>query len=784
MAVPYAESKEIDYSGNGIFNLDKFTSKENEIQWDVPQGKWEIISFFICNTGQELVCPSPNSRGLMIDPLSKNPTRIYFDTLLARLSIADKPAHPLKYIELDSYEVWPATDWTPGLFKEFTSRYGYDPEPFLPLLSGYKNKDSIAGKRFVGDYKRLVSDLMIENYYGQTADIAIRHGMKLFSEAGHGGEPRVDPLKALGRSQAPMGEFWNRQRHWVTREAASAAHIYGIKLVASESLTGWLQWQHGPTDFKQLCDMAFCEGLNQIVFHTFTHNPEMAGKPGFVYHAGEHLNVNTTWWEMVRPFMDYLSRCSYLLREGNFVGDVLLYYGDEAPNLVPPKRIDPNYTPDMPGIFPHWFYDESKCPHCGMTKPVNPGNLPGYDLDYINEEVINTRLRTENGKLVLPEGQSYRVLMIPDRKDISLEVLKSLEKLVKDGAVIIGPKPERATSLKNYPECDREVKILADKMWGPCDGKTTLSNKYGMGTIFWGKSLMQVLEDLKIPPDLDITGIDNHDRHMDYIHRKTDSLDIYFISNSKPAVEKISCTFRVDKNLSPELWDAETGLILRKLEYASVENGIRIDFEMDPLGSRFVIFREKSTGMNDAGLSYDLQFGFRRGQGEEKNTEPVDISKEWKISFNPVMGGPESYRLDSLISWSDAKEDGIKYYSGSAIYEKEFTVEEERLTEGKEAFVVFGDIQEMARVFVNGNDCGFVWIPPYKADITKYLKAGLNKITVQVINTWNNRIVGDIRNPGKKPFTTTNAKVKFRETSPLLKSGLLGRAEIVFFTIR
>jgi len=205
---------------------------------------------------------------------------------------------------------------------------------------------------------------------------------------------------------------------------------------------------------------------------------------------------------------------------------------------------------------------------------------------------------------------------------------------------------------------------------------------------------------------------------------------------------------------------------------------------MDPLASKFVVFRKMSSGVNDDGLSFDLQFGFRRGQGEGKNTEPVDISKEWKISFNPVMGGPESYRLDSLISWSDAAEDGIKYYSGSAKYEKEFTVDEEMLTEGKEAFVVFGDIQEMARVFVNGNDCGFVWIPTYKADITKYLKAGLNKITVQVINTWNNRIVGDLRNPDKKPFTSTNGKAKFKETSPLLKSGLLGRAEIVFFTMR
>ena len=178
-----------------------------------------------------------------------------------------------------------------------------------------------------------------------------------------------------------MGEFWLRQKNWVTKEAASAAHIYGKKLVAAESLTGWPNWQQGPTDFKQLFDIAFCAGLNQVVFHNFAHNPAIAGKPGFAYHAGEHINVNATWWPMARPFMDYLSRCSYMLRQGNFVGDVCLYYGDKAPNLVPARRIDPNIAPRYP---------DGTCLHCGAPKPIEPGRLAGYDYDYINSDIIIT----------------------------------------------------------------------------------------------------------------------------------------------------------------------------------------------------------------------------------------------------------------------------------------------------------------------------------------------------------------------------------------------------------
>ena len=770
LAVPFSEGKEIDYTRDQTILLGEFTSENKYIDWEAPSGKWEIISFFMSNTGQELECPSPNSNGIIIDHLSRIATKNYFDSVLTRLAPVNSPEHRLKFFMLDSYEVRPMKDWSPLLSEEFYARYGYDPLPYLPLLRGYVSKDSLMADRFLGDYSRLVSDMMIENHFAQSVSIADKHGFEMLTEAGHGGYPRVDPLKALGNSHIPMGEFWNRKRFWVTKEAASAAHIYGKKLVASESLTGWNHWQHGPTDFKQLIDIAFCEGLNQIVFHTFSHNPEIAGKPGFVYHAGEHVNVNATWWEMARPFMDYIGRCSYMLRQGNFIGDACLYYGDQAPNLVPPKRIDPNITP---------IFNDDQCLHCGKPKPVNPGDLPGYNYDYINADIITSTLTAENGKLVLPSGQSYRVMLLPDRDDISLEVLKSLEKLVSDGAIVIGRKPERTTSLRNYPDCDAEVKSIADKLWGNCDGERIFSNNYGKGTVYWGKSVKEVLEELDIPPDFEVKGIDNCDMHIDYIHRGTDKEDIYFVSNSNPRKEKVTCVFRVDKNRTPEIWDAETGLIQRKVEYTKVENGISIELIMDPLASRFVVFRDKSSGKNDAGLNYDLQFGFSHKKEAGGIRETIDLTDNWDVSFDPEMGGPESYQLEKLISWTDIDHEGIKYYSGKASYGRDFVVGEEALSKEAEAFVFFGDIQEMARVFINGNDCGIVWIPPYKARITPYLKAGTNSITVEIINTWNNRIVGDMRYPDKEPFTTTNAKVRFDESSPLLKSGLMGNAEII-----
>jgi hypothetical protein len=767
VAVPHSDSKKIDYTGANAVSLDEFTTAGQSVEWKVPKGKWDIISFFMCNTGQSLECPSPNSIGPMIDHLSSRATKIHFDTIITRLDRINTPQNRLKFLEVDSYEVWPAKDWTPGLIQEFKARYNYDPAPFLPLLQGYSSEDSIVGERFLGDYNRLVGDLIVENHFMQATELSNANGMKLFAEAGHGGYPRVEPLKGLGNSDVPMGEFWNRQRFWVTREAASAAHIYGKQVVASESLTGWNHWQHGPADYKQLIDIAFCQGLNQIVFHTFAHNPEIAGKPGFAYHAGEHLNVNTTWWDMARPFMDYLSRCSYLLRQGNFVADACLYYGDQAPNLVPPKRIDPNIKP---------IYNDDQCLHCGQPKPVNVGALHGHDYDYINADVITTTLRVEAGNLVLPSGISYRVMLLPDRAAISLEVLKSLEKLVSDGATVIGPRPDRTTSLAGYPGCDDEVKAIAAKLWGQADGEKVFSNIYGKGKVYWGKSVKQVLEEMNVGPDLEIQGIDNSQYIIDFIHRRTETEDIYFVSNSSPDAQKITCTFRVSSDWVPELWDAETGLIQRKVVHEKTGSGIRIELMMDPLASRFVVFRDRSTGKNDPGLGTDLQFGF---SGSADKTERIDITDKWKVSFNPGMGGPTAFQMDRLTSWPDVDSTGVKYYSGTATYSREFTVDEGMLAKKPAVYVDFDDIQETARVIINGQNNGIIWTPPYRANITGHLKPGTNEIKVEVINNWNNRIVGDHRNPDGPAYTRTNVKHKFNAKSALLPSGLIGKAEIV-----
>ena len=342
MAIP-AGAESIDT--RRVVRLDDKVDANGKLNWSAPAGEWSIMTFFSTATGQQLMCPSPKSKGLMVDHLSARAAKNHFNHVFDALMTGRKDFGALKVIMLDSYEVKTPIDWTPDFRAAFQQAYGYDPLPWLPVLAGKAVTNPELSERFRNDYGKLVSDLTIKNHYGLARQMVNDRGLKLLAEAGHGGYARLDTLKALGATDIPMGEFWNHSKNWCVKEAASAANLYGKPLVNAESMTGWQHWQDGPQMYKRLTDIAFCAGLNQITFHTFAHNPPDAGLPGYAYHAGEHFNVNLTWWPQARPLLDTLSRSCHLLQQGRFVADVCAYYGDGAPNLVPARRIAPTDKP-------------------------------------------------------------------------------------------------------------------------------------------------------------------------------------------------------------------------------------------------------------------------------------------------------------------------------------------------------------------------------------------------------------------------------------------------------
>lgn len=794
IAVPDLGDQSITSTGAAL-RLDPNLGADGHLTWTVPAGKWRILRFMSHSTGEFLNCPSPNSRGLVIDHLSADAADAHFHHMLDTLRQGRDGFGPLKMLMLDSYEVHPGTDWTPQFLKSFTGANGYDPTPWLPVLAGWTIDNKELSDRFLHDYQKFVSDLMVENHFVRARKLLNEQGLQLLAEGGHGGHARVDPLKALGAADIPMGEFWNHRKNWVTKEAASAAHIYGKRFVNSESFTGWQNWQDGPATYKRLFDIALCAGLNQVTFHTFAHNPPEAGLPGFAYHAGEHFNVNATWWNQAGPMLADMSRACHLLQQGKFVADVCAYYGDDAPNLVPARRIAPT-------IESQW--DDDHCAHCGRPKPVNLQSLgQGYDYDYINEEVLLTRMKVKNGMLVLPDGMSYRVMALPDRKTISLDALKRIGELVEDGATIVGPKPERSNSLEGYPDCDREVQELADKIWG--SNGLVKSHIYGKGKVIWNTPLNDILAGMGVERDFVAENIDNKDQHIDYIHRATDEEDIYFVSNSAMTRQVVRCRFRAGAGRVPSFWNAQDGTVTPCFAYEVKDGFVYLTLDLAPASSIFVVFakgeargnlveiKEPITGEHPAMKVISLAetnvsiqvwqsgtYAFKTASGRSGSVDVGDVppvqkfTGAWQISFPKDRGAPASITMETLTDWTKHPDPGVQYFSGSASYHKSITLTEKSANGKSPLMLDLGSVKDVAVVRVNGREAGVLWKEPYQIDISKWARAGENQLDITVVNTWNNRIIGDLRSDSKERITRTNLTGKFNAKMPLLSSGLLG----------
>ncbi|MCF7957925.1 MAG: hypothetical protein K9M57_05685 [Phycisphaerae bacterium] len=757
LAVPQSADKKISSLDSGI-DLTGKMDETGRLQWDVPAGDWAIMRFVCRGTNQNLVVPSPNSNGLLIDHLSAGATERHMLHIINKLGEIDPEHKILKILSHDSFEVHPANDWTEDFVDEFKSRRKYDPGKYLPLLEGWQLTDKDVQTRFIADYHKTVGELMTERHFRLSRQILNRHGMKLCAEAGHGGYPRVDPIWALGESDIPRGEFWNGQRFWVTKEAASAANLYGRRYVDSESFTGWRNWQDGPSHFKQLFDVAICDGLNRLTFHTFAHNPPEAGLPGYVYHAGEHFNANNTWWKQSGPMLKYMARCSYLMQQGDFVADVCFYYGDKAPNLVPPRRIDPNLKPQ---------YALDKCLHCGEPVAVNFRTLgSGYGYDYIDANSIIKRMKVDpkTGHLVVG-AMRYKLMVLTDHDHICMDVLEKIRDLVKQGATIVGSvRPIRTNSLTGFPGADRQVEEITGQFWPVLDPEKAVAVRaFGKGRVYTHMTARQVLAQLGVKQDFTVLkgGSQDGPLRIDYIHRRSDNADVYFVCNSAKETKTVTCRFR-DANGRAEVWYPVTGEIcLANVTGRHGAGSCDIELELPAFGSAFVVFNR---GGDAPKKSAEL---FANDSGKA-----IPVNGKWTVKFQPGRNAPAAVHWDNLIDWTASNVDGVKYFSGTATYSIQFAIDQ---AVGKDCWLDLGDVREVAEVTIDGQSLGTTWTYPFGVKVPAAMVGkGSHLLEVKVTNVWDNRLVGDQFLDEKDRITHTNMQGRHDKKTPLVSSGLLG----------
>ncbi len=742
-----------DVGSSEVVDLSSHMRPDGTLDWQAPPGRWTILRFGYTLQGQRTRSGSTVA-GYEADMLSAAGIECHFKNLAEPLlaDAGDAVGRTLKFLHVDSYELGADIQgqqptWSADFRREFKARRGYDLLRYLPAMARRVVDGREPTGRFFWDFRATIGDLMAEKFFARFGQLARARGVGMHCETGYGTypHPHFDGLRCAGLCDVTMGEFWHGTNIMsqfdpfcnVIRSVASAAHVYGRRIVQAEAFTSWNHFVEYPFALKALGDEAFCDGLNRMVFHQYTHQPQSDVIPGWQYGAGTHIDRHITWWPMAGAWFNYLARCQYMLQSGRFHADVCYFYGEGSTKYVPGRA---HVRPSLPS---------------------------GYDFDCVNADVLQNRLSVKDGRVVLPGEASYRVLVLPEERTTSPRILRRIGELIEAGAIICGPRPLRAPGLGDYPKCDEEVRALADRLWGPAAPEQG-ERRIGKGRLIWGRPLATVLAELGVPPDFE-TRSALPGSNLRFIHRTIDGANVYFVSNQRAVAERVECAFRVG-GLAPELWDPVSGTVLR-LENCRVESGrTLVPIQFAPSQSFFVVFRERKPEPDTAAVSCDQAF---------PSVKPAaELTGPWEVSFDPKWGGPSRVVFDKLVDWTKHSDEQIRHYSGTATYRRSFDlpVSPGDAASPRRTYLDLGTVHHLARVRLNGKDLGVVWCAPWRVDITEAVRATGNRLEIDVVNLWPNRLIGDAGLPPAKRLTRTN--VAFSKDQPLLPSGLIGPVTI------
>ncbi len=722
-----------------VIDLTSKMHPDGTLDWTPAEGTWIVLRIGYSLLGITNHPATPEATGLEVDKLDHRFVKDYFEKYLDSYKEAvgadEMGKKGVQYVINDSWEAG-SQNWTDNMLAQFKRLRGYDATPWLPVLTGRVVDSAEASDRFLWDFRKTIADLIANEHYGQLEETLHERGMGHYGESHEGGRAFVaDGMEVKKFNEVPMSAMWtqapdvNKVQYGYNaddRESASVAHIYGQNIAAAESMTASAApWAWSPSTLKPTADQELLNGINRFVIHESAHQPLIGKAPGLTLGPyGQWFNRNETWAEQSAPWIDYIARSSYLLQQGHFAADLVYFYGEDS-NLT---AIFAKSAPDIPA---------------------------GYGFDYINADALIHELSVDNGNIVTKSGMQYKILGLdPYSRHMSLPVLRAIFMLVENGAVVAGPKPTDDPSLADDQD---EFKKLSFELFG--DG--TGVHQVGKGTVYAGQNLSEVFNALRLQPDFDYSKPDNNS-DMEFVHRKLDHGDIYFVDNRSDHEESIEATFRV-AGYQPELWRAETATT-EAASFKVTDGRTTVPLRLEPWGAVFVVFR-KPTSETSVVVP------------QVTETTLATVGGPWNVSFQTGRGAPAAVTMNQLSDWSLSTDQGVKYFSGVGIYAKTLQASSEWFKNGAHLWLDLGDVKNLAVVSVNGKQLGETWHAPYRVDVTSVLKPGANEITIKVVNAWVNRLIGD-EQPGATKFTFADVK-PYKADSPLLPSGLLGPVTVV-----
>ena len=631
----------------------------------------------------------------------------------------------LTHMMLDSYEAGHMT-WSKSFPDEFKKKRGYSIVPWIPVLTGRVVQSRLDSEKFLWDFRKTIGELITENHYEVIGDELHKRGMKRYTESHENMRIYLaDGMDVKRKSDIPMSAMWQpgalaegpdeeiRSRADI-RESASVAHLYGQNIVAGESMTTVRNsFSPHPGTLKRTADVEMASGLNRFVVHTSVHQPIDSLFPGF------SLGPFGQWFTRQETWADQAKAwTNYLARSCYLLQQGkfvadVLYYHGENTNITS------QFDKSLPAI------------------PF------GYEYDFANANILVEVVKPVNKKLTTATGMRYSMLVLDtSARMMTLRVLNKLVEFAKAGVVISGQQPLQSPSLSD------DASQYA----------TALKTLLAQPSVNFGDDYKTQLKNLGVAEDLIIK---KQEAEILYVHRTTADKEIYWLNNRSENNNLATISFRV-KGKTPKLFNPMTGEV-SAVSYSIVNGRTAINLSFTPWDAFFVVFEGTTTQLNVELPTW-------------KSTSTVSINGPWHVHFQKERGAPEkAVSFDNLTSFSTSSDNSIKYFSGTATYMNSFEVNV--LNKNEKIILDLGDVKNLAEVIINGKNVGTLWKKPFQTHISKFLKIGKNTIEIKVVNSWVNRLVGDMQ-PGaiKIGFTTMSL---FKADSPLEPSGLLGPVQLI-----
>lgn len=720
-------------AAGSIIDLTDKLHPDGSLVWDVPAGSWRLAWFGMVPTGAANGPSTPVATGLEVDKMNAVHLASHFENYVgrARSALSPQAKANFKLVIADSYEQG-AQNWTDDMASRFIARYGYDPIPFLPTLTGTIIDSTDASDRFLWDLRRLVADLVSTEYVGALSKLSNDAGMQLWLENyGHWGFPG-EFLQYGGQSDQVGAEFWVNPEYRGDIEipaAVSASRVYDKPRASAEAFTNdgsADNWSLAPWSLKRLGDKATSLGINHFVLHVNIHQPRDK-QPGVNSWFGTEFNRNNTWYPEAKPWIDYLRRTHGLLQAGVPRAEVLYFIGEDTPKMA------------------------------GLAIPEPPA---GVAFDYVNAEALVGSVTVSDGRWVLDNGTSYAILAMPPLEAMTPQLLEALSDKIASGGQVFGSAPTRSPSLSGGAAADIQVRNLAARMWGDCGKDGQGSVAYGRGRIHCAGTLGDILSSQGVTPQ--ISGIDHG--KVRWTQVSTEGEDVFFIANQTDQPIVIEPVLKTSYD-ELQIWDPVSED--RRSVAARSEGGALAasPVRLAPFQSVFLV---ASMDTSPALPSYDPT---------PQHKLLSDLSRDWKVSFDPAWGGPGEIAFPDLVDWTRHSESGVKYYSGRATYLKNVTLDQP--VKGGAVWLDLGHVRDMAVVTVNGQRIGTVWTAPWRIDVSRALRSGENSIKVEIINTWANRIIGDLKAREDAPRYTETVMDHVDADTQLYPAGMMGPVRLI-----